>query len=218
MFNTKTKQILDLIDENTFIISDTHFGHKRILDFEPVRLQQMKKDGFNEQDHDEWVISQWNSVIQPTDVVLHLGDFAFKNLDIQQRLNGRKILILGNHDRVGTQTYPSFEMVLRGMYIYDGNTYLHADSMDDHFSCLIKEINNRRILFSHYPCTTKEYRRPDMDKRINELIKFYDGYECDLNIHGHTHSECYQNDGCVNFSNVSFENIGMKPIRLGDIL
>lgn len=217
MFNTKTNKILDLIDENTFIISDTHFNHENITKFEPCRLEQMTVDGYDEKSHNEWVIQRWNSVVKPTDVVLHLGDFAFKGLDIQSKLNGRKILILGNHDRTGSQSYPAFEYVLRGMYVYDGNTYLRSETTDEKFSCLIKEINGKKILFSHYPCTTKEYRRPNIDNRITSLIDLYGSYDCDLNIHGHTHSTCYEDD-IMCFKNVSFENIGFKPIQIKDIL
>ncbi len=70
------KQKLELIDEDTLIISDTHFYHKNILEFEPCRSAPMKIDGFD--DHEEWMIENWNNVVQPDDVVLHLGDFAFR--------------------------------------------------------------------------------------------------------------------------------------------
>lgn len=77
------KGILDKIDENTFIISDTHIGHgnqnKGILMFEPCRLETMRIDGYEAHEHDKWVIDSWNSVVSPTDTVLHLGDLAFKS-------------------------------------------------------------------------------------------------------------------------------------------
>jgi calcineurin-like phosphoesterase family protein len=69
---------LALITEDTWIISDTHFGHRNILDFEPCRLTQMRIDGYNADEHDQWMIDTWNATVKPDDVVLHLGDFAFK--------------------------------------------------------------------------------------------------------------------------------------------
>ena len=49
------------------------------------------------------MIDKWNSVVRKCDTTIHLGDFAFGNMDdiseLVDRLNGRKILILGNHDR-----------------------------------------------------------------------------------------------------------------------
>ena len=50
----------------------------------------------------EAIIANWNSVVAPNDIVWHLGDFALGNRNrIPQfvaRLNGRKHLVLGNHD------------------------------------------------------------------------------------------------------------------------
>jgi len=72
------REILESINENTWIISDTHFGHANILSFEPCRLTQMRIDGYEADEHDQWIIDNWNTVVQPGSTVLHLGDFAFK--------------------------------------------------------------------------------------------------------------------------------------------
>jgi calcineurin-like phosphoesterase family protein len=219
MFNTNIKKLLDSIDKNTWIISDTHFGHKTILEFEPSRDTKMKLDGFT--DHTEWLIHNWNKTVSSDDLVLHLGDFAFNNIqEIAPKLNGRKILILGNHDRSGTQTYNDFEFVLRGMYLESNNKYFHSESNDALFSCLVKKFNGINILFSHYPCTIEEYRftNEKINPRIDELISIYEGFGCYINVHGHTHSNNYESNGLVNFKNVSFENIGFKPIRIKDLL
>ena len=69
---------LDAITEDTFIISDTHFGHRNILEFEPCRLTQMRIDGYEADEHDQWMVDNWNATVKPEDTVLHLGDFAFK--------------------------------------------------------------------------------------------------------------------------------------------
>ena len=49
---------------------------------------------------DEALITNWNSVVEPDDVVFHLGDYSWYKSDngIFERLNGEKVLILGNHD------------------------------------------------------------------------------------------------------------------------
>ena len=88
---------------NTFVISDTHFNHELILTFKdyvgkPVRhfdsVAQMN----------ECMFDNWNSVVTPADTVYHLGDVLF-GYDKEQwladnfnKLNGKKHLILGNHD------------------------------------------------------------------------------------------------------------------------
>jgi calcineurin-like phosphoesterase family protein len=79
-----------------FFTSDTHFGHQNIIDFcdRPWRTA----DEMNEA-----LIERWNRLVGPNDTIYHLGDFAMKIRDdeiraIVRRLNGHKILILGNHD------------------------------------------------------------------------------------------------------------------------
>lgn len=81
-----------------FVVSDTHFGHKNILTF-------LREDGSpvrpfsSVEEMDEHLVERWNSVVSPSDHVYHLGDVYFgdgwKHLD---RLNGKKRLLLGNHD------------------------------------------------------------------------------------------------------------------------
>jgi len=46
------------------------------------------------------MISKWNEVVGENDIVIHLGDFAFRNKAslIRPLLNGTIILIRGNHD------------------------------------------------------------------------------------------------------------------------
>lgn len=84
-----------------WFISDTHFGHKKVLTFVDYEDKLLRPE-FEDINHmNETLISNWNSVIKPNDKVYHLGDFAFGRRTIDEiapRLNGRKVLILGNHD------------------------------------------------------------------------------------------------------------------------
>lgn len=77
--------------------SDTHFGHKNILQYCPNR----KFSSIEE--HDKYLIDIWNSKVKPEDVVFHCGDFSFGSLDfglsVLDKLNGTKVLITGNHDQ-----------------------------------------------------------------------------------------------------------------------
>lgn len=82
-----------------FLISDTHFGHAGMCRF-------LNQDGSkvrpwdNPDEMDEAMVDNWNRVVKTGDKVYHLGDVAMakKNLAILSRLNGRKVLIKGNHD------------------------------------------------------------------------------------------------------------------------
>jgi len=75
---------------NIWFTSDTHYGHFNIMRYcnRPfVSVEQM----------DEAMLENYNSLVKPSDIVYHLGDFGF-NTDVARQLNGRKHLIIGNHD------------------------------------------------------------------------------------------------------------------------
>ena len=63
------------------------------------------------------MIDNWNKVVRKEDKVIMNGDFALCGKDmiieIGQQLNGRKTLILGNHEGASLKTYYSagFEMI-----------------------------------------------------------------------------------------------------------
>ena len=82
-----------------WIISDTHFGHVRIVEYEPIRKTWC--DGTVE-GMTEALIAAWQRVVQPHHRVLHLGDFAMgpkaRWAEMRARLPGQITLIRGNHD------------------------------------------------------------------------------------------------------------------------
>ncbi|SEH37536.1 metallophosphoesterase [Selenomonas sp. KH1T6] len=91
-----------------YLVSDTHFYHKNIIEYchRPFR---------NIEEMNQTLISNWNNAVSPEDKVYHLGDFAMAHFiegqwesykqayirtcqELLAKLNGHKILILGNHD------------------------------------------------------------------------------------------------------------------------
>jgi len=91
--------------DNTFFVSDTHFGHKNILNYCPNRQRWASTI----EEMDEKLIAAWNSVVGKWDVVLHLGDFALVRGEEMERyikrLNGVIVLVKGNHDRCTNTKY-----------------------------------------------------------------------------------------------------------------
>jgi calcineurin-like phosphoesterase family protein len=73
-------------------IADLHFGH----------VNMAKKRGFaTVEEHDEHIITQWNSVVKKQDLTYILGDVTMesaKPYPLLSRLNGMKKVVLGNHD------------------------------------------------------------------------------------------------------------------------
>ncbi len=94
-----------------WITSDLHFGHPSTLYFQPKRreiagitLEELQEDRKKASEKfDEWLIKYWNSIIHKKDYIYILGDFCLGNKEytkkILERLNGRKYLIRGNHDK-----------------------------------------------------------------------------------------------------------------------
>lgn len=85
-------------NRNIWFVSDTHYGHNNILKFTtddgaPLRV-------FDSVEHmDETMVENHNRVVKPDDIVYHCGDVYFGDgWQSLKRLNGRKRLILGNHD------------------------------------------------------------------------------------------------------------------------
>lgn len=80
--------------------SDTHFGHRFMADlrgFDPYNYVE----GLRE--HDETLVQRWNERVKHGDEVWVLGDFSFQNdFRLNQTfmsLNGKKHLVVGNHDK-----------------------------------------------------------------------------------------------------------------------
>lgn len=110
----------------TWITSDLHFGHKNIMKFCPVTRARFRDDVSY---MNEAMVLEWNAKVQPEDVVYILGDVAFMSGSdagrMVNRLNGKKILVEGNHDRktLQDQTFRSaFAEVHKYLDItYDGH-------------------------------------------------------------------------------------------------
>lgn len=87
---------------NHFVYSDPHFNHRNIINYGErpfADLEEMHKI----------MISRFNKVVSPSDKVYILGDFGMGNASqikaFFTQLNGYKVLIMGNHDRVKSRNW-----------------------------------------------------------------------------------------------------------------
>lgn len=119
---------------NTFLVADTHFGHKGVTQFlndDGTKLRPWD----NVEEMDEALISNWNKVVSPKDKVYHLGDVVINRraLSTLWRLNGEKVLIKGNHDCFRLDEYTSFFKDIRGTHKLDdfilSHIPIHPDSL-----------------------------------------------------------------------------------------
>lgn len=113
---------------NTYLISDTHFFHSKIIQYcdrPPDWVERFQKA---------------IKVVTPEDILIHLGDICIgkdedaHELFIKPIQAKRKILVRGNHDPKSTN-----------WYLNHGWDYV-ADA-------LIEKKHGKRILFTHQPAT-----------------------------------------------------------------
>jgi calcineurin-like phosphoesterase family protein len=115
--------------QRLWFTGDTHFGHGA----------QARRRGYDDLDkHDNDLVHKWNAVVGADDFVFHLGDFAYKCdaerlTRIFKRLNGRKHLILGNHDDEKAATLGWAAPPTHRMLVQVGSGEGQVDLVLDHY-------------------------------------------------------------------------------------
>ena len=143
-----------------YFISDLHFYHQNLN-------EQMDCRGFADgKEMNEYMVRQWNRRVGPKDEVVILGDLSVgkgkaTNVIVEQ-LNGRLILLEGNHDRfLGDKQFDRSRFEWIGPYL----------ELQDH---------KRKLVLCHYPilCYNGQYR------------KMRDGSDRTFMLYGHVHNTC----------------------------
>lgn len=180
----------------TWFTSDTHFGHARIIELSNRRFGSV--DEMNEA-----LVDNWNSVVKPEDTVYHLGDFNLgkfdESIEYAGLLNGHKILVTGNHDRLFVD--PEERHVEKNQRYRDRfrPRYLeHFERVEEGSSeaaaelLLLPEIKvdlttgknsaSSVLRMSHFPYTGDSHDKP----RYDAIRPKDDGK---VLLHGHTHQK-----------------------------
>lgn len=89
--------------------------------------------------HDKWVIDTWNKTVGKKDIVYICGDFTFMRPDIAKKIlskmNGRKFLILGNHDKSVDHLTSYFEQITQMKEVVFKKE--HWDFLEEDFRCFL---------------------------------------------------------------------------------
>ena len=135
-----------------FYISDLHFYHENLN-------TKMDQRGFESVEAmNEHMTTQWNKRVRRNDEVVILGDFSIekgeKTNEILRKLNGKKYLIIGNHDRyLKDKKFDQslFKWIMPYMELND---------------------NKRKIVLSHYPifCYNGQYRVNEQGKPKSYML------------------------------------------------
>ena len=162
---------------NVFVCADLHLSHKGIVKF--LRDDGSKERPFNTtQEMDEVIISNWNKVVKPNDMVFVLGDAVINRsaLPLLGRLQGRKQLCLGNHDCFRTEEYLQYFENVRGSWSLDNfiltHIPVHPSEIGRWIGNIHGHLHSKRVMLScgydwsdeevfiqdkHYLCVSMEH-------------------------------------------------------------
>lgn len=176
-----------------FVYSDPHFFHKNVISY-------CNRPFMDVQEMTDKLIENYNNTVGPEDTVLWLGDCFFcgnaKAKEIMGQLNGKKILVKGNHD-------PSTGQCLkRG------------------FDIVVHEM---KIMVGGHPCRVSHYPYwPTFWQRLKGIPKSALRYKDkrpprvkgEFLLHGHSHSKQKINGKMIH---VGVDAWGYKPVHISQI-
>lgn len=161
----------------TFYTSDQHVGHARICELAGRPFSSVEE-------MNDAIVERHNAVVSPDDTTYFLGDFAMgpleESLALVGRMNGRLLLVPGNHDRV----FSRFRR--NGPRPADFDRYRDAglDIVGERTRVVIAGTD---VLLCHFPYTGDSRDHHD---RYADLRPADDGGWL---VHGHTHGRWRQN-------------------------
>jgi calcineurin-like phosphoesterase family protein len=137
---------------NIFFTADLHLNHPNIIlhcdrnkwlypnpNFDsnkPYHFKFNNPKAVNLAQHDEDIIANWNSVVDKKDTVYILGDLCWKyHSHYIMLLNGTKMLIRGNHDKMDLKSFNLFAELGGARYQYSFFT----------------QIQKQQVMLSHCP-------------------------------------------------------------------
>jgi len=172
----------DFINMKRFVIADLHLGHENIIKY----CNRPFKDVAH---MNETILNNWNTVVSNDDLVYVLGDFSMKfdqekTKAILNRLNGRKILVMGNHDTRKPLWYleAGFEQATRKPIMVEPGVILMHEPFNDPgeyvqfaYKYIFGHIHNKEHemeKFGNCKCVSVErinYKPIDLDKLLKEM-------------------------------------------------
>ena len=169
-----------------YFTSDWHFCHNKPFIYESRGFKSIEE-------MNEIIIENHNRVVKEEDIIYCLGDCMLndnqKGMECINRLNGYKVIILGNHC---TDTR---------IKLYKNLPNTEVKGWVD-----MLKYGNYHFYLSHYPTITSNH---DEDRSLKQII---------LNLHGHTHDrrKFYQDNPTM--YNVALDAHNNIPVSIDQII
>lgn len=156
----KNASKLNNFSGDVWLISDQHFNHNNIIDFS-------ERPFIDKEDMENHLIYNHNQKVKKEDIVIFAGDFGFCNItkgkQILSRLNGYKILVVGNHD------------VHRGKFKDFGYNEVYIT--------LPIVYNNTQMIITHFPFPLKDKNFINVHGHIHKGNNYIrDDYNSHFNV------------------------------------
>lgn len=159
------------MSSNTFLAADLHLSHRGIVTFLRADGVTKERPWDNIHEMDEAIIHNWNSVVTPRDKVYLLGDAVINRsaLPIIGRLNGQKILVMGNHDCMRASEYLEYFHDIKACVSVDGfictHIPLHPDELHRWKGNAHGHLHSNRVMTEYSGNDEYRFGEMEIDKR-----------------------------------------------------
>ena len=189
-----------------FFSSDCHFDHDNVIKF--------CKRPTTPENHNRWIIQQYNKKMKDKDTMYFLGDFCFNQnaqhiANIMKQLKGTWHFVLGNHDK---------RRIMReaiDILYHETGRKFHIMELYD-----TVKINGYEIILCHFPMATWNKRRYKTLHLHGHLHGFKqdDGqdieqtqYRMDVGLDGHPKFEPYSFNDITDIMGLPY--VKVKPVK-----
>lgn len=151
----------------TWVAADHHIGHANICNFKRDDGSWLRPFRTIEE-HDEYIIAAHNRLVDPGDRVYLLGDVCIKRSFLHRlgRLNGRLVLVKGNHDIFNLKDYLPYFDDIRSYVVqkdHDGHKVImshipiHPESLGEKGTNIHGHLHYRSLDDPRYVCVSLEH-------------------------------------------------------------
>lgn len=189
-----------------YTTSDWHLGHERCIAFDKRPFKDLH-------DMHRVLVNNYNSTVPKDGICYFLGDISFRDAgkDIIPKLNGRKICVLGNHDKGKNKMYDmGFDLVVNAVMLTIGKsivTMSHCPLRGVFRESPINQDGEQMKNFRpfenwHGESRHDEYSLPDFGQ---------------YHLHGHTHKRPENDVKAFKQWDISVVGNGFKPVSYSSI-